>query len=346
MEKTLGELARIAGGELEGDGSAVIRGVAAIKEAGPGEITFLANPKYLKELKGTNASAVIAAPGIDVGGRPAIRAGNPYFAFTKVLKAFHPAKEHPGRVMDGAHVRPEAKLAAGVTVYPGAYVEAGASVGENTVLYPGAFVGEGSSLGRDCTIYPNVVIREGVRVGDRVIIHGGSVLGADGFGYATEGGKHYKIPQVGGVVIEDDVELGANVTVDRGALGDTVVRRGSKIDNLVQIAHNVVVGEDSIIVAQAGVSGSTQLGHHVVLAGQVGIVGHIKIGDGVIVGAKSGVSNNLEAGQMYSGIPALPHRDWLKVQAVLPKLPEMRKLLNELAKKVYGLEKKENTPEG
>ena len=165
------------------------------------------------------------------------------------------------------------------------------------------------------------------------------VIGADGFGYATEGGRHHKIPQIGGVVIEDDVEIGANATIDRGALGDTLIKRGSKIDNLVMIAHNVVVGEDSIVVAQAGISGSTVLGHHVVLAGQVGLVGHIKIGDMVTVGAQSGVMNDLDSGQLYSGSPALPHREWLKAQAVLPKLPEMRKTLNELARKIAELEK-------
>ncbi|MBI5694814.1 MAG: UDP-3-O-(3-hydroxymyristoyl)glucosamine N-acyltransferase [Nitrospirae bacterium] len=339
MEKTLKELAGIVGGELDGDGTLVVKGVAALKDAGPGDITFLANPKYLRELGSTRASAVIAAPGVDVGPLAAVRAKNPYFAFAKAVALFAPVKAHPSGVMDGARVSPDARLGEGVTVYPNAFVEAGTVIGDGTVLYPGVYVGDGSSIGRGCTVYPNVVIREGVSIGDRVIIHGGTVIGADGFGYATEGGRHNKIPQIGGVVIEDDVELGANVTVDRGALGNTVIKRGSKIDNLVMIAHNVVVGEDSIIVAQVGVSGSTELGRNVVLAGQVGLVGHIKVGDGVMVGAKSGVSSDLAAGQAYSGIPAIPHKDWLKVQAVLPRLPELRKLVKDLEKRLEILEK-------
>jgi UDP-3-O-[3-hydroxymyristoyl] glucosamine N-acyltransferase len=338
MEKTLKELAEIAGGVLEGDGSVIIRGVAGLKEAGEGDITFLANPKYLKELKSTKASAVIAGEGVPVEGRGAIRAKNPYFAFAKVVTAFAPARESPRGIMAGAYVNPYAEVGEGVTIHPGAHVGPGARIADGVTLCPGVYVGQGSAIGEGSLLYPNVVVREGVTIGSRVIIHAGAVIGADGFGYATDGGRHYKIPQIGGVVIEDDVEIGANTTIDRGALGNTVIKRGTKIDNLVMVAHNVVIGEDSIIVAQAGISGSTELGHHVVLAGQVGLVGHIKVGDGAIVGAKSGVSNDLAAGQAYSGIPAMPHRDWLKVQAVLGKLPEMRKLLGALEKRVVRLE--------
>lgn len=338
MEKTLKELAEVAGGELEGDGSMVIRGVAGLKEAGEGDITFLANPKYLRELKNTKASAVIVGEGVAAPCRGVVRAKNPYLAFAKVLTAFAPPKSAHLGIMAGASVSPYARVGDGVTIYPHVYVGEGAQIGDGATLFPGVYVGEGSSIGEGSLLYPNVVIRDGVRIGRRVIIHAGSVIGADGFGYATAEGRHYKIPQVGGVVIEDDVEIGANTTVDRGALGNTVIKRGTKIDNLVMVAHNVVVGEDSIIVAQAGISGSTELGHHVVLAGQVGLVGHIKVGDGVMVGAKSGVSNDLEAGQAYSGIPAMPHRDWLKVQAVLGKLPEMRKLLQGLEKRLQRLE--------
>ncbi len=334
MEKTLKELAESVGGEAEGDTRVTIKGVAGIKEAGVGEITFIANMKYIGDLVSTRASAVIAAPGIDVGGRPCLRAKNPYFAFAKVLTLFTPKKKFPKGVMGGAHVSPEAHVGQDAAIYSNVFVEAGVRIGDRSVLYPGVYVGEVSYLGEDCIIYPNVVIREGVRIGDRVIIHGGTVIGGDGFGYATDAGIHHKIPQIGGVVIEDDVEIGANVTIDRGALGDTIIRRGTKIDNLVQIAHNVVVGEDSIIVSQAGISGSTEIGHHVVLAGQVGLVGHIKIGDGVQVGAQSGVMNDIEAGQTYLGSPAMPHREFLKVQAVLRKLPELRKRVLELEKKL------------
>lgn len=340
MERSLKEIAELVGGELSGDGSLMVRGVAGIKEAGPGEVTFLANPKYLRELKSTKATAVLASPGVVSEGPAVIHVKNPYYAFSKVVAFFAPAKRPPQGVMQGALVSRDAVVGSRVTIYPNSFIEAGAKIGDDVTIYPGVYVGEGSVVGDGCLIYPNVVIREGVKIGARVIIHGGTVIGADGFGYATDEGIHHKIPQIGGVVIEDDVELGANVTVDRGALGDTIIKRGAKIDNLVMIAHNVLVGEDSIIVAQAGVSGSTELGHHVVLAGQVGLVGHIKIGDGVMVGAKSGVSSDLAAGQPYSGIPAIPHRDWLRVQAVLPKLPELRKQLMELAKKVEALEAK------
>jgi UDP-3-O-[3-hydroxymyristoyl] glucosamine N-acyltransferase len=337
MGKTLEEIASSLGCSYEGDGSTPIKGVAGIREAKKGDMTFLANPKYHKELAGTSASAVVAAPGVDTGGLAVIRADNPYYAFSLVVRMFAPDREIVPGIHPGAVVGEGAVIGEGASVYPNAFVEKGARIGAHTVIYPGVYIGEGSSVGEDCIIYPNVVIRDGVRIGDRVIIHGGTVVGADGFGYATEKGVHHKIPQIGGVVIEDDVELGANVTVDRGALGDTVIKRGSKIDNLVMIAHNVVIGEGSIIVAQAGISGSTVLGHHVVLAGQVGLVGHLNIGDGVQVGAKSGVSRDLDAWQAYSGIPAIPHKEWLRVQAVLPRLPELKKQLAELIRQVEEL---------
>lgn len=341
MARTLEEIAAHIGCAYDGDGSTPIKGVAGIRDAARGDITFLSNPRYLKDLASTGASAVVASPGVDAGRLAVIRADNPYYAFSRIVKLFAPVREHLKGVAEGARVNDGAVVAKDASVYPNAFVESGASVGARSVLYPGVYVGEGAVIGEDCILYPNVVVREGVRIGDRVIIHGGTVIGADGFGYATEKGVHHKIPQIGGVVIEDDVELGANVTVDRGALGNTVIKRGTKIDNLVMIAHNVVVGEDSLIVAQVGVSGSTELGHHVVLAGQVGVVGHLKIGDGVQVGAKSGVARDLDDWQVYSGIPAIPHKDWLKVQAVLPKLPELKKLVAGLAKTVDEMKKAE-----
>jgi len=332
--KTLKELAEHIGGEVSGDASIAIKGVAGIKEAEPGDITFLANPRYMREVKNTKASAIIVAPDSAVEGIAAIRVKNPYFAFSKVVSLFTAKERKPLGVMPGSHVGPGVKVGSEVSIYPNAFIGAGVVIGDRVTIYPGAYIGEGSVIGDGCTIYPNVVIREDVKVGKRVTIHGGAVIGADGFGYATDAGKHHKIPQVGGVVIEDDVEVGANTTIDRGALGDTVIRRGTKIDNLVQIGHNVVVGEDSILCGQVGISGSAELGHHVVLAGQVGLVGHIKIGDMVTVGAQSGVMNDLDGGQIYSGSPSLPHKDWLKANAVFPKLPEIRKQLMGLARKL------------
>lgn len=341
MSMTIEEIAAMLGCAFEGDGSLVISGVSTIKDAKDGQLTFLANPKYARDLASTSATAVVAGEGVDVGNLPVIRAKNPYFAFSRVVTMFAPKPDIPSGVMEGANVDASATVGEGAAVCRGATLDKGASVGARCVIYPGVYVGQGSSVGDDCILYPNVVIREGVRVGNRVILQPGVVIGADGFGYATEASKHHKIPQIGGVVIEDDVEVGANSTIDRGALGDTVIKRGTKIDNLVMIAHNVVVGEDSIIVAQVGVSGSTVLGHHVVLAGQVGVVGHIKIGDGVQVGAKSGVARDLEAGNVYSGSPAIPHMNWLKVQAVLPKLPELKKKLSELEARVDKLDGKD-----
>ncbi len=343
MEKTLKDLAELTGGTLDGDGTIVITGVAGIKEAAPGHITFLANPKYLKELKATKASAVIVSPDTQVEGKPAIRAKNPYLAFSKIVSAFAPVINRPTGIMQGANISSGATVGLGVTIYPGVYVADGADISEGVTLFPGVYIGEGSIVGKGSILYPNVTVREGVKIGERVIIHAGAVVGADGFGYATDGGKHHKIPQIGGVIIEDDVEVGANTTIDRGALGNTVVKRGSKIDNLVMIAHNVVVGEDSILCGQVGISGSTELGHHVVLAGQVGTVGHIKIGDGVMVGAKSGVSNDLDSGKPYSGIPAIPHKEWLRLQATLHRLPDIKKQVGELTRRAEEHEKEQRT---
>jgi UDP-3-O-[3-hydroxymyristoyl] glucosamine N-acyltransferase len=341
MDRTLQELADAVGAKAEGDSQVRIKGVASLKGAGPGDITFIASMKHAKELTDTRASAVIAEPGVDVGGRPCLRTKNPYLAFAKLLTFFAPKTEVPKGVMDGADVSPEASIGLDAAIYSNVFVEAGAKIGDRTVLYPGVYVGKGSSVGADCIIYPNVVIRENVRIGDRVILHGGVVIGADGFGYATDAGKRFKIPQIGGVVIEDDVELGANSTVDRGTLGDTVIGRGTKIDNLVQIGHNVLVGEDTIMVSQVGVSGSTEVGRRVVIGGQTGLVGHIKIGDGAQIGAKSGVMNDVEAGQVYSGSPAAPHMEWLKMQAALRKLPEFRKKILDLEKKLEKITRTE-----
>lgn len=338
MEIRLRDIASELGLGFEGDGDLVITGVAGLKEAGEGDISFLANPKYASELKATAASAVVVGEGVDSPCPGVIRADNPYHAFSRIMWMFAPRPDIPKGVADGAHVDDSAVIADSASVMPNAFIAPGARVGEDTTVYPGVYIGHGSSVGNGCIIYPNVTIRDGVRIGDRVIIHPGCVIGGDGFGFATLGGTHHKIPQVGGVVIEDDVEMGSNTTIDRGALEDTVIGRGTKIDNLVMIAHNVKIGPDCLIVAQVGISGSVVIGHHVVLAGQVGVVGHITIEDGVQVGAKSGVMKNLKESEGYSGIPAMPHKTWLKSQAVVHRLPEIRRELNDLKQKVAKLE--------
>lgn len=340
MKKTLNEIAQYLGGRVDGDGEMPIAGLATLDDAGEGQLTFLANPKYAAKVATTKASAVLMGEGGNTHGKTVIFHPNPYLAFAKLLTLFYTAPYVPQGVMPGAFVAENARLGADVTVYPGASVGAGATIGDRVVLHPGAVVYPGAVLGNDVTLHANVSVRERCRIGNRVTIHDGTVIGSDGFGYAPDGNSYYKIPQIGIVVVEDDVEIGSNCVVDRAALEVTRIGRGTKIDNLVQIAHNVVIGEDCVIVSQVGISGSTKLGNHVTLGGQVGVAGHIKIGDNVMIGAKSGVAGSVEPNQVLSGIPVIPHREWLKSTQLVPKLPEFRKTLKELEKKVAELEGK------
>jgi UDP-3-O-[3-hydroxymyristoyl] glucosamine N-acyltransferase len=343
--RKLGELATHVAGELLGDANLQIHGLNGLAEAGPGDVSFYGNTKYRKQYEATKASAVLV--GSDAPAREGvaiIRVPNPHLAFARLLTLFHaPPRPAPG-VSPQAHVHPEARVHPEATVMAGATVEKGASVGARSVLYPGAYVGEGVTVGEDCLLYPNVTVREGCQVGSRVILHASCVVGADGFGFAfdTEGAngpEHFKIPQTGIVRIEDDVEVGACTCIDRATLGETVIGRGTKIDNLVQIAHNVKVGPLSLICAQAGVSGSAELGTGVVLAGQVGVVGHIRVGDLAKVGAQSGVAHDVEDGQVVSGSPAVPHREWLKNSAALGQLGDLLKEVRALRRRVELLEK-------
>lgn len=339
LQFKLGELADIVGGEVDGDAAVEIDGVAGIREAKTGDITFLANPKYEEFLESTRASAVIGPPGLKID-KPLIRIENPYLAYLKVLNLFaeqltvsYPRVVHAQAVVDGTAV-----LGRDVAIGPFCQISAGAVIGDNTTILAGSFVGEDVVIGEDCLIYPNVTIREGSRVGDRVILQPGVVIGADGFGFAKDGQTHHKVPQIGRVIIEDDVEIGANSTVDRATTGETRVKRGSKIDNLVQIAHNVVVGEDSIIAAQVGISGSTELGKNVVLAGQAGLVGHITIGDGAMVGAQGGVTKSVPANTAVSGYPAREHGKARRLWAFTNRLPDLFERVKELEKKLERYE--------
>jgi UDP-3-O-[3-hydroxymyristoyl] glucosamine N-acyltransferase len=354
MEVHLKQLADLVKGEVRGETQLVITGVAGVREARPGEITFLANPKYASDLSKTQASAVVLGRGcpeellhtLETGKVSLVLAEEPYFAFSQIVRFFHAQPYRPLGISPLASIGKGVKLGKDLSIHPFVRIEEHAQIGDRVTLYPGTFIGEETEIGEDCLIYPNVTIREKIRIGKRVILHSGTVIGSDGFGFATREGKHHKILQVGTVEVGDDVELGANVTVDRAALGKTVIKRGTKVDNLVQIAHNVVIGEDCLIVAQAGISGSTELGHHVILAGQVGVVGHLKIGEGARVGAQSGVAQDLPSGETVSGSPTMPHRKWLRVQAALPGLPEMRKQIRELEKKIQALEEILNRKEG
>ena len=338
MEKTLKELAEYLGGDLRGDGDVRVSGVAGLDEAKHCHISFLANPKYAARVESTGAGAVLLPPGAETHGKNAIFLANPYLGFAKLVTLFYVRPPQVKGVMLGAFVGADVTMGTDVTVYPGAFVGDGVKLGDRVTLFPGVAVYDGAEIGDDTVLHANVSIRERCRVGKRVTIHNGTVVGSDGFGYAPDGQGHYKIPQVGIVIIEDDVEIGANTTIDRAALGATVIRRGAKIDNLVQIAHNCVIGAHSVIVSQVGISGSTKLGEFVTLGGQVGVAGHLEIGDRVMVGAKSGIHNDIPAGQVYSGYPAMPHKQWLKASMIVPRIPEMRRTIMDLEKRLKELE--------
>jgi len=342
---TLTDLAARVGGRVEGDGSLAIERVMPLEAAGPGDVSFYANPKYRAELQATRAGAVIVGENEPVPpGRALLRAANPYLAFAKISTLFHPPREALPEIAPGAVVHESARVHPSAQLMPLAYVGPEAEVGARTILHPGVVLAERARVGDDCILYPNVVVREQCVVGHRCILQPGAVVGADGFGFAFDmegeegsGPRHYKVPQAGIAVLEDDVELGANTCVDRATLGRTVIRQGAKIDDLVMIAHNVEVGPLSLLAAQAGISGSTRLGMGVLCGGQVGIVGHLEIGDGARVGAQAGVAHDIPAGETYSGYPASPHAEWRKQVAALKRLPEMLKRVRELEKEVEKL---------
>lgn len=336
----LQELADVVGGEVIGDGTVEISGVAGIKEARKGQITFLANPKYEAFLSSTRASAVIAE-GNGNFSCSIIKVQNPYLAFLRVVTMFAagPLEKYERGIHPTAIVSESASIGKDASV--GAYVVVGDNVkiADRATILPLACINEDVTIGEECLIYPHVTIRERCEIGSRVIIHSGAVIGSDGFGYANDGNRHLKIPQIGIVRIEDDVEIGANTTIDRATTGVTLIGRGSKIDNLVQIAHNVVVGENSILAAQVGVSGSTELGKNVVLAGQAGLVGHIKIGEGAKVGAQGGVTKSVPPDTDVSGYPAREHSVARKIYAATTRLPDLLKDFRELQNRVEALEK-------
>jgi len=326
-----------------GDGDIIIHRVAPIDEATAGEITFLTNPRYAKYLDRCQASAVIVGQGgaaAQAGSAPVafLEVADPYIAFAKILQLFSSPVALSQSRSSQSTLDPTSVLADGVTIFPYAYIGARSKVGSRSALYPGVFVGADVEIGADCVLHPNVVVRDGCRVGNRVILHAGVVIGSDGFGYAGHGDGRVKIPQIGIVVVEDDVEIGANTTVDRATLGQTVIRRGAKIDNLVQIAHNVTIGEHSVVAAQAGIAGSTKVGKHVTIAGQVGIVNHIEIGDGAVIGPQSGIPKSVPPGVILSGgIAAAPHHEWLKVMTLLPQLPKLWASVRSLERQISQL---------
>lgn len=339
MELLLSDLAERLGLELKGEDRPV-NGVNTLEHAGPQEISFLASSKYLDQLASCRAAAVILTADMADRVTTALVSDNPYLHFARSVQLFaRPQGSFTGQ-SDLAFVHPEATVADDVTIYPNVFVGRGVSVGSGTVLFSGVYLGEDSVVGAGCTLYPNVVVMSSSAIGNNVIIHGGAVIGSDGFGFAEAVAGREKIPQIGRVIIEDDVEIGAATTIDRAALGETRIGKGTKIDNLVQIGHNVQVGENSVIVAQVGIAGSAKLGRNVILAGQVGVAGHLEIGDNCRVGAKSGVAKSIPAGTDIIGFPPMKGRQYLRYATVAPKLPEMHRQLKALEKQVAELRSK------
>jgi len=343
---TLGELAQRVGGAVEGDAAERIARVAPLEQAGPGDLSFFSNAKYRPAFEASRASAVVvesdtAAP----QGRAVLRVKHAYLAFAKVATLFHPPAQARPVMSEQAFVHPAARVDPSAEVMPFAFVGPDAVVGPRCILHPGAYLGPGARLGADCVLWPNAVVRDRCVLGDRVVLEPGCVVGSDGFGFAFDpegeagsGPRHYKVPQTGIVVVEDDVELGANTCVDRATLGVTRIGRGAKIDNLVQLAHNVEVGPLSILVSQVGIAGSTKLGAGVMAGGQVGVVGHVHIGDGAKLLAQAGVSNDVAAGEIVFGSPARARGLAGRIEASLSRLPELLKRVRELEKKLERLE--------
>jgi UDP-3-O-[3-hydroxymyristoyl] glucosamine N-acyltransferase len=333
----LRELASRLGCELHGAGEVEIRGVAGIEEAGPGDLTFLANRRYVPHLATTKAAAVILAPGQDAP-LSSLVSPNPYLSFARAVALIRPPSRPAPGIDPSARVDPTAEIGEGVHIGPLAVLGARVRVGPRTVLHAHVVVSEGAEIGEDCLLYPGVHVRERCRLGDRVTVQNGTVIGADGFGFARDGdGRYHKFPQVGTVVIEDDVEIGALSAVDRAALGETRIGRGSKLDNLVQVGHSVTVGEDSVLAGQVGIAGSSRLGRRVTLAGQVGVAGHLTIGDGATATAQTGIPSSVDPGAVVSGYPAIDNRAWLRSSAVFAKLPDLQKRVRELERRLDAL---------
>lgn len=335
---TLSKIQQLVGGTLHGNGGTPLFSLASLNEATPQALSFITNDKAAKNPKAIVAGALLVHRHFPEIAAPQIVVQNPLLAFAQVAQTFFVRSVAPRGVSDNVTQGSDVTIGTDPSIWPFVTIGDRVRIGARVTLHPGVFIGDNSIVGDDCVLYPNVVVREGCSLGARVIVHSGTVIGSDGFGYVQHEGRHHKIPQLGGVTIEDDVELGANVTIDRATLGQTVIKRGSKVDNLVQIAHNVTVGEHDIIVAQVGIAGSTTIGHHVMIGGQAGLADHITIGDQVMIAARAGVNRSLEPNQIVSGAPVMPHETWMKAQAVIPRLPELRQLVRSLEQRVAALE--------
>lgn len=340
MEQPLKKIVQAVGGKIIGNDSIMITGVNSLDAAKPGEISFFADRRFKESLKKTEASAVIISEESDLYHGSQVIVQNAALAFAKVVGLFAPPlPTHPG-ISERAYVHENSRIGKDVSIYPGVYVGNEAEIGDETILFPGVFVGARVRIGKRTVIYPNVSVMHNCLIGNDVIIHAGVVIGSDGFGYVKDGARSVKMPQIGIVQIDDHVEIGANTCIDRAALGRTWLKRGVKVDNLVQVAHNVVIGEDTVVVAQTGFSGSVTVGREVVIAGQVGLADHIEVGDGAIIGSQAGISKSVLPGEVLFGSPAIPHRLWLKTSGLTKKLPEFSERLRYLEKRMEKLEKK------
>jgi UDP-3-O-[3-hydroxymyristoyl] glucosamine N-acyltransferase len=339
---TLADLAARLGCPFEGDGSLELVRVATIEQAGPGDLTFLTNMKYAHALAGTRASAVIAGPQVQSAPCAILRSPEPYVTLAQAAALLTPVERPAAGVHPLASVEADADVAPSASIGAFAVVGPRARVGDRTVVHSHAVVGPGAVVGADCILHAHVSIRERCTVGDRVIVQNGAVIGSDGYGFATRSdGTHIKIPQAGPVIIEDDVEIGANTAIDRPAVGETRIQAGTKIDTLVQIGHGVMLGRNVLLAAQVGIAGSTKVGNNVVLGGQVGVGGHLTLGDGMKAVGQSGITNSVDSGVFVSGYPAIENLEWRKAAAVFRKLPEMRKRLRELEQRLEVLEQQQ-----
>lgn len=343
---TVGELASAVGAQVTGAADVVISGVSSLEQAKSGDLAYVDGGRFIKAAQASKAAAFVVAQPLPDLPRPQLVTANPKYVFARLVQQFFTAPYKARGVAAQITQGTDVLIGPEVSIWPFVTLGDRVKIGARVTLYPGVFIGDDSEVGDDCLLYPNVTVRERCIVGNRVIVHSGTVIGSDGFGYVQEKGLHHKIPQIGTVVIEDDVELGANVTVDRATFGQTLIKRGTKVDNLVQIAHNVTVGEHNILVAQVGIAGSTTLGSHVVVGGQAGLTGHIEIGDRVMIAARSGVNRSLASNQNVSGTPAMPHEISILAHAVIPRLPELRQMVRELLRRVSALEDRAGTGTG
>lgn len=331
QEKTLAELAEYVGGKVFGDPNVAIKSASTLGRAEKGDISFLTNRKYAKQLRTTRASAVIVGREAASTSVPLLIAEDPYYAFMQVMVLLHGHRKHKKvGISTHASIADTAKIGAECHIHSFATIADDARIGDGCIIYPGVYVGQGVQIGNDTIIYPNVTIYDGCKIGNRVIINANSSIGEDGFGYASHNGLHHKIPQIGTVIIEDDAEIGACCGIERGTLGDTVISEGSKLGDLIAIGHGTKIGAHSLLVAQVGIAGSTHIGHHCIIGGQVGIVGHINIGNNVTIAAKSGVINNVPDGQVVLGAPAIEAGKGRRAYGMIQHLPEMRQNIRTL----------------